>query len=176
MTRNLEGMWCIDWAFTLATSAEEIFSNLDVKTGHLIKNPPVPSGSGKLIVCLHWVLVQGIRPWHKWFFQSSWHWWIVSGSSFGSGCSYYSYWGILRTCVQSCGNWNTILSSYDQSSVWLRVCQYPSCSDLGYIWAWVHIGGLGSVFCVVFLLFLVLSSTGYQIGRHGNTSCQSWWG
>ena len=38
---------CIDWAFTLATSTEEIFSNLDVGAGHLIKNPPVPSGSGK---------------------------------------------------------------------------------------------------------------------------------
>ena len=43
---------CIDWAFMLATSTEEIFSNLDVGTGHLIKNPPVPSGSGKWIVLL----------------------------------------------------------------------------------------------------------------------------
>ena len=44
---------CIDWAFTSATSTEEIFSDLDIGTGHLIKNPPVPSDSGKWIVLLH---------------------------------------------------------------------------------------------------------------------------
>ena len=43
---------CIDWAFTLATSTEEIFSDLDIGTDRLIKNPPVPSGSGKWIVLL----------------------------------------------------------------------------------------------------------------------------
>ena len=48
--------------FTLATSTEEIFSNLDVGTGHLIKNPPVASGSGKWIVLLCQVLGQEIRP------------------------------------------------------------------------------------------------------------------
>ena len=53
---------CIDWAFTLATSTEEIFSDLDIGTGRLIKNPPVPSGSGKWIVLLRRVLGQEIGP------------------------------------------------------------------------------------------------------------------
>ena len=53
---------CIYWAFTLATSTEEIFSNLDVGTGRLAKSPPVPSGSGKWIVLLRRVLGQEIGP------------------------------------------------------------------------------------------------------------------
>ena len=62
---------CIDWAFMLATSTEEILSDGDVGTGRLTKNPLVPSRIRGCSFCLHLGLVSWLGAWHMWFVQFS---------------------------------------------------------------------------------------------------------